>query len=130
VTDTAARPIERKEKLEDILVVDCDVHVHESPEELIPYCEMPWRVALENIKDVQEFYLDIPGFSPGTTAYEAKFPSGQEGTRMVHTPEQMREELDEIHVDIGILFPDHFLKIGGKFYGLPNVCPHQTGPLC
>jgi uncharacterized protein len=105
VTDTAAQQRERKEKLEDILVVDCDVHVHESPKELIPYCEMPWRVALENIKDVQEFYLDIPGFSPGTTAYEAKFPSGQEGTRMVHSPEQMREELDGIHVDIGVLFP-------------------------
>jgi nitrite reductase/ring-hydroxylating ferredoxin subunit len=21
-------------------------------------------------------------------------------------------------------------NIGGKLYGLPNVCPHQTGPLC
>jgi nitrite reductase/ring-hydroxylating ferredoxin subunit len=21
-------------------------------------------------------------------------------------------------------------NIGGSFYGLPNVCPHQTGPLC
>ncbi len=21
-------------------------------------------------------------------------------------------------------------NIAGKFYGLPNVCPHQTGPLC
>jgi nitrite reductase (NADH) small subunit len=21
-------------------------------------------------------------------------------------------------------------NIGGEFYGLPNVCPHQTGPLC
>jgi nitrite reductase (NADH) small subunit len=21
-------------------------------------------------------------------------------------------------------------NIGGRFYGLPNVCPHQTGPLC
>ncbi|MDQ3793501.1 MAG: amidohydrolase, partial [Actinomycetota bacterium] len=66
MTDTAPRQRERKERLEDILVVDADVHVHESPAELIPYCEMPWRVALENIKDVQEFYLDIPGFSPGT----------------------------------------------------------------
>jgi uncharacterized protein len=106
VTNTIARSRERKERLEDILVVDADVHVHESPGALIPYCEMPWRVALENIKDVQEFYLDIPGFSPGTTAYEAKFPSGQEATRMVHDAEQMRRELDEIHVDIGILFPD------------------------
>ena len=42
--------------------------------------------------------------------YEAKFPSGQEGTRMVHSAAQMRDELDEIHVDIGVLFPDHFLK--------------------
>jgi uncharacterized protein len=73
VTDTIARSRERKERLEDILVVDADVHVHESPGALIPYCEMPWRVELENIKDVQEF--------------------------------------GEIHVDIGILFPDHFLKI-------------------
>jgi hypothetical protein len=30
---------------------------------------------------------------------------------MVTTAEQMRDELDEIHVDIGILFPDHLLKI-------------------
>ena len=21
-------------------------------------------------------------------------------------------------------------NIGGEFYGLPNICPHQTGPLC
>jgi hypothetical protein len=30
---------------------------------------------------------------------------------MVHSASQMRQELDEIHVDIGVLFPDHFLKI-------------------
>ena len=43
---------EHKEKLEDILVVDCDVHVHESPGELAPYCDMPGRKALENVADV------------------------------------------------------------------------------
>jgi uncharacterized protein len=101
----------RKEKLEDLLVVDCDVHVHESPGELAPYCDMPWRKALENVADVEEYYLDIPGFSPGMTWYEARFPSGHEGRRMVHTAEQMCEELDEIHVDIGVLFPDHLLKL-------------------
>ena len=21
-------------------------------------------------------------------------------------------------------------NVGGQFYGLPNLCPHQTGPLC
>ncbi len=101
----------RRERLEDILIVDCDVHVHESPKELAPYCDMPWRKALENISDVEEYYLDIPGFSPGMTWYEARFPSGHEGRRMVHTAQQMREELSEIHVDIGILFPDHLLKL-------------------
>ena len=48
----------------------------ESPKELVPYCEMPWRVALENIKDVKEFYLDIPGFSPGTVEAKATGVSG------------------------------------------------------
>src|SRR3712207_9476098 len=75
--------------------------VHESPGELAPYCDMPWRKALENVADVEEYYLDIPGFSPGMTWYEARFPSGHEGRRMVHTAGQMREELDEIYVDIG-----------------------------
>jgi uncharacterized protein len=104
---------ERKEKLEDMLVVDCDVHVHESPGALIPYCDMPWKKALENIKDAREWYLDIPAFSPGVSdgSYQAKFPTAHEGARMVHTAEQMREELDEIHVDIGVLFPDHLLKL-------------------
>ncbi len=111
MAETVTRQKERKEKLEDILVVDADVHVHESPKELAPYCDMPWRKALENIADVEEYYLDIPGFSPGMTWYEARFPSGHEGRRMVHTAAQMREELSEIHVDIGILFPDHLLKI-------------------
>jgi uncharacterized protein len=111
VAETVTGQKERKEKLEDIFVVDCDVHVHESPGELAPYCDMPWRKALENVADVEEYYLDIPGFSPGMTWYEARFPSGHEGRRMVHTAGQMREELDEIQVNIAILFPDHLLKI-------------------
>ena len=35
--------------MEDILIVDCDVHVHELPKELAQYCEMPWRKAVEAI---------------------------------------------------------------------------------
>ena len=106
----AAQP---REPLSDLLIVDADVHVHESPAALVPYCDMPWRVALENISGVRETYLDIPSFSPGVSdgSYQAKFPTAHEGARMVHSPEQMREELDEIHVDLGILFPDHLLKL-------------------
>jgi hypothetical protein len=48
VAETVTRQKERKEKLEDILVVDADVHVHESPKELAPYCDMPWRKALKS----------------------------------------------------------------------------------
>src|SRR3712207_9577135 len=59
---------------------------------------MPWRKALENVADVEEYYLDIPGFSPGMTWYEARFPSGHEGRRMVHTAAQMREELSGLQV--------------------------------
>lgn len=112
MAETVAGQRERKERLEDILVVDCDIHVNETPGKLAPYCDMPWRVSLENIeKNESVRYLDIPGFSPGNASYEARFPTGHESTRNVDTPAQMRRELDAIHVDIGILFPDHLLKL-------------------
>ena len=41
----------------------------------------------------------------------ARFPTTHEAARMVHTPQQMVDELDEIHVDLAVLFPDHLLKI-------------------
>ncbi len=51
--------------LSELLIVDADVHVHESPGALAPYCDPPWDVALRAVADVPERYLDIPGFSPG-----------------------------------------------------------------
>ena len=110
---TAATPEPPKRiPLRDLLIVDIDVHVHESPGALAPYCDMPWRVALENVADVPERYLDIPGFSPGGDGtLTARFPSSHEATRMVHTPDQMVSELKEIEVDLAVLFPDHLLKL-------------------
>jgi predicted TIM-barrel fold metal-dependent hydrolase len=110
---TEAQSTGGREPLSDLLIVDTDVHVHESPGALVPYCDMPWRVALDNIRDAHESYLDIPGFSPGVSdgSYQAKFPTAHEGARMVHTPEQMRADLDALHVDLGLLFPDHLLKL-------------------
>jgi len=111
---TEAQPLrsERRASLTDLLIVDSDVHVHESPGALAPYCDMPWRVALENVADVPERYLDIPGFSPlGDGTLTAKFPSAHEGTRMVHDADQMRAELSKIDVDLAVLFPDHLLKL-------------------
>jgi uncharacterized protein len=103
---------DRREPLADLLIVDADVHVHESPGGLAPYCDGPWDVALRNVADVPERYLDIPGFSPGGDGtLTAKFPSGHEGTRMVHDAAQMARELGEIGVDLAVLFPDHLLKL-------------------
>ena len=104
---------QRKEPLTDLLVVDLDVHLHESPGELAPYADAPWDVALEHIKDNHESYLDMPSFSPGVTdgSYQAKFPTAHEGARVVTDQKQMREELDELNVDLAILFPDHLLKL-------------------
>ena len=98
--------------LDELLIVDVDVHVHESPGGLAPYCDAPWDVALRNVADVPERYLDIPGFSPGGDGtLTARFPTSHEATRMVHSPEQMVSELGEIGVDLAVLFPDHLLKL-------------------
>src|SRR5258708_2931172 len=106
---------DRREGLDELLVVDCDVHVHESPGALIPYIDRRWRSSLELIKDYPETnsYLNTPGFSGGGMGYGdgPMFPSGSPGPRVVSTPQAMRSELSAIKVDIGILFPDHLLKL-------------------
>jgi uncharacterized protein len=101
-----------RERLEDLLIVDCDVHVHESPAALAPYCDPPWRTSLETVSHVEERYLDLPGLSAGGTGMTGPaFPSGGDGVRTVESPAAMLAELSELHVDIGILFPDHLLKL-------------------
>ena len=100
-----------RETLEDTLVVDADVHIHESPAELAPYCDMPWRKSLEALSGVPERYLDIPGFSSGAGGLSAPFPGGHDSHRMVHNASQMRDELSQLSIDLAVLFPDHLLKI-------------------
>jgi predicted TIM-barrel fold metal-dependent hydrolase len=108
---TKTETLER-EPLTDLLVVDTDVHVHESPGDLAPYIEMPWRKSLEHMADkAKDTYLSIPGFSPGTNQYHAQFPTGMEKGKKLRTPEQARGELKAMDIDLAILFPDHLLKI-------------------
>ena len=106
-----------RDRLEDIAVVDVDVHLHESPAEMAIYCDMPWRKSLEVIATIPERYLDTPGFSPGVDGIWAPFPGGHDATRAVQSPKQMVEELAAIEVNVGILFPDHLLKMAA----LPQV---------
>src|SRR3978361_1004476 len=103
---------ERRAPLSELLIVDADVHVHESPGALAPYCDGPWDVALRNVADVPERYLDIPGFSPGGDGtLPARFPSSHEAARMVHTPEQMGADLAAINGALAVRFPDPLLKL-------------------
>ena len=96
-------------------IIDCDVHVTDLPQALAPYCEMPWRKSLEMLGKAPQRYLDIPGWSPSMRAL-APIPGGHP-PRSVHNAKEMREELDMIGVDHGILLPDHLLF----FATLPNT---------
>ena len=74
------RAMAERTPLSELLIVDADVHVHESPGALAPYCDAPWDVALRNVADVPERYLDIPGFSPGGDGtLTARFPTVPRG---------------------------------------------------
>ncbi len=98
---------------EGVRVVDVDVHAHESPAALAPYCEMPWRKSLELISQVPERYLDIPFFAPQMAVWTPPFPqSGSERRQVVTSSKQMREDLNELRIDTGVVFPDNLLLLG------------------
>ena len=95
-----------------VKVIDVDVHLHESPQSIVPYCEMPWRKSLELISTLPEGSLDIPYFCPAMTVWTPPFPpTGGERRHTVTSATQMRKDLDEMSVDIGVIFPDHFLQL-------------------
>ncbi len=107
---TGERPARQRETLADTFVVDADVHVHEDPAELAEYAEPPWDVGLREIATVEERYLDLPGMSP-RAEYRVPFPGGSNRRQIVTSAREMREGLDELHVDQAVLFPDHLLSL-------------------
>ena len=107
---TGERPARQRGTLADTFVVDADVHVHEDPAELAEYAEPPWDVGLREIATVEERYLDLPGMSP-RAEYRVPFPGGSNRRQIVTSAREMREGLDELHVDQAVLFPDHLLSL-------------------
>ncbi len=102
----------KRQSLEEMLVVDVDVHLHEKPAEMAAYIDKPYRQSMEIAGSFQDDrYLALPGFAPGDTFYFPMYPGGGEAGRAVWGIQQMRDELDKIAIDIGILFPDHLLKL-------------------
>ncbi len=105
--------------LDDVFVVDGDVHAHETPAELAPYTDPPWRKAVENAAKIPRRYLDVPTYAPGGAGLlpGAALPNLR-GAReeIVWNAAQLRRELDAFSIDAAIIFPDFLLKIAG----LPN----------
>ena len=103
---------EKRQSLEEMLVVDVDVHLHEKPAEMAAYIDKRYRHSMEIAGSFQDDrYLNLPGFAPGDTFYFPMYPGGGDSGRAVWDISQMRDELDKVLVDIGILFPDHLLKL-------------------
>lgn len=102
--------------LDDVFIVDADVHAHEIPDELAPFTDPAWRKAVENAAQIPRRYLDVPCYAPGGNGPlpGAALP-GLRGAReeIVWTAEQMRRELDAFSIDAAVIFPDFFLKIAG-----------------
>jgi hypothetical protein len=111
-TDVTTQP--ERLRLSDVVVVDADVHAHDTPGALAPYCDQPWRRSLEHVQGVPERYLDIPGFKPNLSL-DPTFPGGF-NLRTTTGAAQMREELALIGVDLAVLFPDNLLGMAQ----LPN----------
>jgi len=106
--------------LDDVFVVDGDVHAHETAAELAPFTEPAWRKAVENAARVPRRYLDIPCYAPGGAGPlpGAALPTLR-GAReeIVWNAAQMRRDLDAFSIDAAVIFPDFFLKIAA----LPNA---------
>jgi predicted TIM-barrel fold metal-dependent hydrolase len=99
----------------EMLIVDADIHVNDTPGALAPYCDLPWRKSLEALDGADYPYLQVPGFAPNLRL-DPPIP-GSHPYRSVSTAAEMRHGLDELGIDIGILFPDHMLL----FAAIPNI---------
>jgi predicted TIM-barrel fold metal-dependent hydrolase len=96
---------DEKPQGDDVFIVDVDVHLHETPAALAPYCDKPWRRALENQGDSPAAYM-----APPYTPLDAPFPDDLPYRKCL-TRQEMREGLDMLGVDVGILFPDNLLRL-------------------
>jgi predicted TIM-barrel fold metal-dependent hydrolase len=97
-------------KKDGLTIIDVDVHAHDMPAALAPYIEMPWRKTLEHLATVPERYLDVPGYAPSLAPWPSFPNSGGDRRNTVNSAAQMRQDLDDLGVDIAVIFPDYLLK--------------------
>lgn len=91
-------------RLDDLPVVDLDVHLLDDPADLAAYCDRPWqRVIAER--------QPIPPFG-GNLRLFPNFPGQWEPRRPVAvTPAALRADLDALSIDLAVLFPEYCLGL-------------------
>lgn len=90
-------------------IIDVDIHVNDPPQALVPYCDANWRESLAMAGQGRLGYVDIPGYAPGGLKPDPRMPGGHK-RRSVNTKEEMREELDLLGIDEGVMLPDNLLN--------------------
>lgn len=96
--------IASRQRLDDVLIVDVDVHIHDTAEAIAPFCERPWR-------DVLSSKQGVPPYG-GATRLFPNFPGQWEPRRPVALdPRTLRADLDALSIDLPVLFPEGFLGI-------------------
>ena len=93
------------------MLFDADVHLHEHPPDLAPYCEMPWRLALEQDKG-DDRWLDTPGYSPLTPLDPPLGDRPEPPPPFLRSADEARAALDARGVDAALLIADRFVSLG------------------
>ena len=99
-----------RETLATTFILDGDVHVNEPPGELAEYAEPPWDIALREIERIGGSYIGLPGMAPKAD-YSVPWPGGQNRSADRHHGHGHAKELDELNVDVAVLFPDNLLAL-------------------
>ncbi|HEV8637355.1 MAG TPA: amidohydrolase family protein [Chloroflexota bacterium] len=92
------------------LVFDADVHIHERAADLAPFCEMPWRLALENDR-TGDRWLDTPGYSPLTPLDPPLGERPEPDVHVVDDPDTLRADLDRRGVDAALMITDGLIGL-------------------
>ena len=94
------------------MLFDADVHIHEHPPDLAPFCEMPWRLALEQDKG-EDRWLDTPGYSPLTPLDPPLGERPEPTPPFLRDAAAARAALDARGTDAALLITDRFVGLAG-----------------
>jgi len=86
-------------------VVDLGPHLAETPADLAPFCDLPWRHAVANATGVPSPW-NVTGTLYPRLAPRTPSPSA------ARYPSELRARLDETGVDLAVVLPGPLLKLG------------------